>query len=234
MTLMPLEIKFTLSQPVIVNHFLTLDGVLSWAMFQATGDIEKAANELPIKRTDGIYHASSVRFSLPIKKEIADFTAGLRGEEDLSTNKFRPDKKKYIGFDNARGDYKAQLDGYNAIRSKEAVFYCVGEKEKIEELLTFLPGLGKKTNQGFGAYQYITITEIAEDKSMYDDRLGVMRPVNEETLRKLGVNTHNCISDVTSIAPPYWDKNKQVECLVPENDRMLPGMLGSHIFDEEF
>ena len=235
-TLENLQISFHMTQPVINRHFLTLDAVLSRAMYNATGSVEKALNDLPIKRTEDLYHASSLRLMMPIRYVPVDFVAGLKGEIDLSTMNYSPDGKKYKIFDDKRNQYKVQMDKYSAQYSSEAVFYVCGDPEKIDQLMSFIDGLGKKTNQGIGGFHRYAISTIEHDWSLYQETLKVMRPIPKTLFAELypDVSVDNLSWDKVAYKGPYWDKENQLDCYVPDNDRVPLEMPGDIEFDDVF
>jgi hypothetical protein len=204
-------------------------------MYNATNDVDKALNDLPLKKTGEIYHASSMRMSLPIRYVPIDFVAGLKGEVDLSTNNYAPDKKQYKGFDDKRGEYKAQLDTYTGQFSDEVIFYTVGDADKIKELLTFIDGIGRKTNQGVGGFSSFTIEEMDDDWSLYHDSMKVMRPIPKIVLKDMfpKINCKSLVWDKVAFKGPYWEASNQADCYVPDSDRLPMGVVQEE-FDDEF
>ena len=55
-----LKVIAHLNSPIILGGgFLTFDALLAAIVFERTEDLHKAHNELPIKRTGELFHASS-------------------------------------------------------------------------------------------------------------------------------------------------------------------------------
>lgn len=94
------------------------------------------------------------------------------------------------------------------IPAKKVIFYGHGDIHEVLRLLSYLPGIGKKTVAGFGAYKSVEVNETPEDRSIvYNGR--AMRPIPlwmldeaEETFR-------------STYYAPYWDKSTVTECAFP-------------------
>jgi hypothetical protein len=56
-----LKITLTLASPLVAQKggYMTLDGLLAALQFEATGDLEQAHNDLPLQRTQGVWHPSA-------------------------------------------------------------------------------------------------------------------------------------------------------------------------------
>lgn len=55
------KITLTLASPLVAQEggYMTLDGLLAALKFEATGDLAQAHNDLPLQRTQGVWHASA-------------------------------------------------------------------------------------------------------------------------------------------------------------------------------
>jgi hypothetical protein len=204
-----------------MNHPIQLDSLLAYAMYKHTDSLEEAHENLPLKRTNNVYHASAIRFENPIRIVQVDFSQGLK-QSDIDKRQFKPNAKKgerYLYIDTKRGEHKAFIDAYSAHESRTGIihFFANGDKEKIEALLkNYIFSIGKKHNQGYGAVESITVSEIEEDLSFYHPECGVMRnlPVSHFTSPK----TFGSSSELTKFKPPYanWDNNTPLElCFTP-------------------
>jgi hypothetical protein len=211
----PFKITFLLQRPVVFNHFLTLDTVLAKAIYNATGDADKAISEVPLKRTQGVYHGSSIRFANPCRIVNVDYISGLRSESDVSSKNFSPDGKKYKFIDPKRDVYRNTLDVYKGVESTEAVFFGCGDIPAIEQLLPHIEGLGKKTTSGIGHFFSVSIDKISSDDSIFVSELGVMRPVPKNVMNHLGFAVGDSEWDRVTYQPPYWDLSQVEDCYVP-------------------
>lgn len=115
-------------------------------------------------------------------------------------------KKRYI--DTSRGRFRGFMMKLPYIPAKRVIFYCRGEKDRIEELLKGLAGLGKKVAIGFGTFREFKIEVIEEDRSLvWNGR--AMRPIPISMLRYWS-DAFN-----STYKPPYWDKRNVRLCAPP-------------------
>lgn len=92
-------------------------------------------------------------------------------------------------------------------------FYCVGNRTKIEELLTYIPAIGKKPAAGWGRVREWVVEPFPEDWSTVGG-YGLMRPmpVEEYTPQESArYQVRSC-----SIFPPGWNAKNHTLCYVPE------------------
>jgi len=73
-----LQITATLKSSVIVgaSAHMTLDGILGAVLFDQLQDVDAAHAAIPIKQTEGLFHASAIIVE-PIDKGRTAFIAGL-------------------------------------------------------------------------------------------------------------------------------------------------------------
>jgi hypothetical protein len=93
-------------------------------------------------------------------------------------------------------------------------FYGYGTINKIRELLTYIPSLGKKPAAGWGMVAQWVVEPFAEDWSTWSDKYGLMRPIplGEDVKRDL----NEYVKRVCAIKPPAWKACNQVPCYVPK------------------
>ena len=213
-----LRITFNFTSPVIMTKPLHFDAVLSYAMFQHTDDLDVAHNQLPLKKSKGIYHASALRLQHPIRQVECDFNGGVRqGDQDVSL--FKPTSKrgnKYGYIDTVRGDHKSFMNTYTGYESAhhKGYFYVCGDKDEIKRLLdAYVFALGKKGHSGsYGSFDSYSIEEVDQDYSLRHPKMGVMRalPISEFS----EFSTDECCTEYSGFYPPYYQTGAQM-CLMP-------------------
>lgn len=130
---------------------------------------------------------------------------------------FAADKTDYL--DMQKGQISDSVGQYRAYRNpcvirtiKDGImdFYCVGHKDKILDLLSYIPAIGKKPSMGWGLIHEWSIEEIEEDYSYIHPDYGLMRPtpVNEADFTDYPIRNY-------AIKPPYWKSVNQRLCYVP-------------------
>lgn len=131
---------------------------------------------------------------------------------------FAGDKLDYLDMD--KGIISDSVGLYRAYRNPQLIrtvkdgiltFYAVGKKDKIEELLSLMIGVSKKTAMGFGIVDRWDVEEIEEDYTIEHPKYGLMRPIEVEKADK----TYDYPIMEYAIRPPYWKTINQRLCYVP-------------------
>lgn len=165
---------------------------------------------LPLKNLDGNRWAASKA----VYQEIDKIVEHYNKRPDF----FAGDKLDYLDMD--KGIMSDSVGLYRAYRNPQLIrtvkdgiltFYALGKKDKIEELLSLMIGVGKKTAMGFGIVDRWDVEEIEEDYTTEHPKYGLMRPIEVE---KAGKTYDYPIMDY-AIRPPYWKTINQRLCYVP-------------------
>lgn len=223
----PLEIRIKLGSPVMLSYpWINLDGLISHLLAQRilkevyyqlpSGKVINSMSMLPIPikkfkfNDDFLFYSSVSRFSNPIFSK--DTIYKKIAPKDLEYLKSRKQK-----FDNVRGDFKQHAITFIQNNSPECVFYCNGDKKKIENLLLTLDCLGKKRSLGKGRVLSIKINVIEQDFSLVHPEFRVNRPIPLEFLKPLGLERLQDDSAISILAYkiPYWNKNNHKLCIAP-------------------
>ena len=131
---------------------------------------------------------------------------------------FAGDKLDYLDMD--KGIISDSVGLYRAYRNPQLIrtvkdgiltFYAVGKKDKIEELLSLMIGVGKKTAMGFGIVDRWDVEEIEEDYTTEHPEYGLMRPIEVEKSEKV----YDYPIMQYAVKPPYWKPKNMRLCYVP-------------------
>ena len=100
----------------------------------------------------------------------------------------------------------------NVIRTVSDIeFYCCGTPEKIVDLLSYIPAVGKKPAAGWGKVKEWIVEPIEEDYSTFGP-YGLMRPMPvDEIIVDQPYMIMQC-----AIHPPSWKACNQTLCYVPK------------------
>lgn len=92
-------------------------------------------------------------------------------------------------------------------------FYGYGTIDKVRELLTYVPAVGKKPAAGWGAVARWAVEPWPEDWSTWG-KYGLMRPmpIGED----IGHDLSGYVIRDCAIRPPAWKAGNQVTCYMPE------------------
>lgn len=90
-------------------------------------------------------------------------------------------------------------------------FYGVGTIEKIKDLLSYIPAIGKKPAAGWGIVREWIVEPFNEDWST-EGKYGLMRPMPVDEYKP---DRQYRIMDC-SLYPPHWKSNDIKLCYIPE------------------
>ena len=205
----------SLLTPLITNGgYMTLDALLAALIFEQTGDLEKAHSEIPLMNTQGLWHGSAAIFEkIDFSKKV--FVANLRASHDLDLDliakKASGVQHRRIGL-TRRSDYGAVLNTYSIVTVPSITWYAVGDREKINRLLSNVEFIGKRRMSGYG--------QVAKFQIEDDDLDGLVGHFGEP-LRPIPVQlfTGNkaSVKADASWKPAYWHPENRAVCFVPEN-----------------
>lgn len=205
---MNFRIKLELGTAFHLGSRLTLDGLLSAAVFYEKGlkGIDTIPH-IPLEQEQGIFKGSSLFCDPGYRHESVGRVMSLRSERDLRSDLFQPNKRggKYGPIDQQRGDYKANLSSFAGIAAKEAYFWGVGDPERAAYLIeTFIPGIGKRATTGAGQILSVSWTEMDEDYSWITRKGAPARPLPVELWSELGGNPTAPAAPM-AVTLPYWE-----------------------------
>lgn len=217
--LSPLCIRAYLRSPVCSDRFLPLDGIL---LYQAHREQDgpqdytlagaytgQSISTLPLGiirpgRKDWFYQCSWAQWPEHTVEGI-----------DHWNKRFDAGFADLVDFDGKRGKVIIEQGRYKAYHStlfyRSALWvewYCVGDKQAIEPLLSIVTHLGKKAAQGWGRVSRWEIAPVADDYSVwYGDAL--MRGIPPQDAGP----THP--TGVYGIRPSYWNRANQMLLALP-------------------
>ena len=90
-------------------------------------------------------------------------------------------------------------------------FYGVGTIEKIKDLLSYIPAVGKKPAAGWGMVREWIVEPFAEDWSTTGE-YGLMRPM---PVGKYKPKSQGYKIMQSALLPPYWKSNNIALCYIP-------------------
>ncbi|MBL6736472.1 MAG: hypothetical protein ISP76_05195 [Burkholderiales bacterium] len=193
--------------------YMTLDALLAGILFDQLQDVEAAHSSIPIKCTNGLFHASAAIYET-LTHTRAAFVANLRAEHSLDPDLF-PKKRdgtihRKIGR-TKQEQFGAVLNSYDCKFVESIEWHAEGDSEKIMRVIESNFFLGKRRASGFGEVTHWTI-----ESSELDGLTGYV----DEPLRPIPVNRFT--GDKASLKvdaawrPAYWDPANRTTCYAPE------------------
>ncbi len=166
---------------------------------------------LPLRQLPGNRYAASCGF-------YADYGVTIE-----YWNK-RPDWDIRMGYLDAKGKIGTSSGTMRAYRMPQVIhllsdieFYGYGTIDKIRELLSYIPAVGKKPAAGWGAVREWVVEPWPDDWSTWSDKYGLMRPI--PIGEDIGHDLIGYIIRDCAIRPPAWKPYNQTTCRIPEVSR---------------
>lgn len=228
-----LEVTIHLETPVLLGHpYIHFDGIITHLLLR-----EKMGNDyytsLPSKMPLAVYdHAlnpvlksSKIGGVLIYHASVSIFDSDIMAATTIykkfdthHADRLRSTKTLYSD----RGLYKSYMMKMLYNPSRKCRFYAKGNYDYIGYLLSFLPGLGKKVDVGFGAISRIDVQKTDRDRSIMDG-IRVMRPIPVELL-----------DDYTEaypsvFIPPYWNRANTRMCAPAFAEAVPKRELAAHL-----
>lgn len=216
----PFKLTIEMLTPFVLGqHALTLDGLLSAAIFRATGKMnEDTIPEIPLVRESvggfALFHASSCHYPQRHAYENVSRVMSLRSEHDLAPTLFAPNRRdgSYGHVDQKRGPYKSNLDSYPAINCREVYFWGVGDGERCAQLVRhYIVGIGRRANAGAGQIGAVNV-EPDDDYSWVTLRGTPARPLPKTVWEQ--VSDSPAPTMPLAVDVPYY-RSPRVEAVFP-------------------
>lgn len=200
-----------LASPLISGGYLTLDGLLASRLFDELQDVEAAHAAIPVKQSDGVYHASAAIYEA--QRERATFIAALRPTHSIDPDLIKKNKHGQLHkkFDSSLTNV---MNTYTARAANSAVWYVEGEADAIIRLLEPIQFIGKRRASGFGQVSHWEF-ETSDDDSY---RFGI-EGVFDEPLRPVPVSLFRGDASFPVVdaawRPAYWNPAHRTACYAP-------------------
>ena len=199
----------TLSTPFIRVGYMTLDGLLAALKFDELKDVELAHQSIPLKNTQGLFHASVAIFE-PIDQSKEVFIAALHEQHSIDPDLIlkKANGQLHRKFDSS---FTNVLNTYKKITAPTITWYAEGDADEIQRLLSPVKFIGKRRASGFG--------EVESWSFLQGELDGVLGNF-DEPLRPIPVDMFQGDSEgypITDAAwkPAYWDVLNRTACFTP-------------------
>lgn len=176
---------------------------------------------LPLRQMPGNRYCASRGIYTEIRKDVHYI--------NKRPNYMGADKIDYLAQD--KGVISESVGIFRAYRMPNVIrtiadgkitFYAMGHREDVEDLLSYIPAVGKKYAAGYGIIERWQVQECDEDYSLWHPDHGLMRPVMEdeeldpEIMQKIKDGGYPKLQ--YGIRPPYWKPKNFRICYVPRAD----------------
>ena len=194
--------------------YMTLDALLAGILFDQCQDVEAAHAGVPIRCTDGLFHASAAFYEPRHNSNIA-FVANLRADHSLDPDLIKHSKQggslhRKLGRTRKR-DFGAVMNAYKSIFTASICWYAEGDREQIDHLLRPVRFIGKRRAGGFGE-----VSRWQIDPGELDGISGIedapLRPIPEDRF----TGDKSALRVDTAWRPAYWHPGNRAICYAPE------------------
>jgi len=217
-----LKVTFSLLRPAVLARMTFFDSILSWCAVREAGGDLAAIERLPLKRTAGVYHASTWEPGpnvFPFDTVERRYTKNSLARE-LSHGELlqfiEDDKVKKSHLNEGSGAHKAFILSTRALPWTSYAFHCVGERAEVGRLLACMSHIGARATQGYGEIESVAVEEEERDLSLVSGGR-VMRPlpVGEDFGPEVQALAGSWARGYMRVFPPYWRRDGMQECLMP-------------------
>lgn len=210
-----LKVTALMKTPFVTGGgYMTFDALLAGILFDQLQDVDLAHSSVPIKCSQGLFHASAAIYESLDKSRIA-FVANLRAEHSLHFDQIQKNKAgdglhRRLGR-TRRGDYGAVMNSYDSHFAEKVEWYVEGDADAIRALVEPVLFIGKRRASGFGEVSRWEIQESDMDGlvGMLDEPL---RPIPVELFK----GDPNSIKVEAAWRPAYWNLNHREICFAPD------------------
>ncbi|MDA7755428.1 hypothetical protein N8933_10505 [Pseudomonadales bacterium] len=193
--------------------YMTFDALLAGILFDQLQDVEAAHSSVPIKCTDGLFHASAAMYE-PYDQSKVTFVANLRAKHNLDSNLIMKNKNGSTHSrinESKRQKYGLVLNSYDCVNTERIEWYVEGDSEQIKRLVEPISFIGKRRASGYGE-----IDSWSFDESELNGLLGYLdeplRPIPEE----MYLGDTKAVRAEAGWKPAYWHPKNRAICFIPE------------------
>ncbi|MEY4883509.1 MAG: hypothetical protein RIS34_1363 [Pseudomonadota bacterium] len=209
--------KFTITvdmvTPAIISS-LTLDGLLGAVLFDELQDVDQAHAAIPLRCSDGLYHASVAHPVGVVELGKHGLIAGLRATHDLDPSLIKQGKggqpHRHMGL-TRRSDFGNVMNGYQTLVAQSIQWHAEGDADQVLDLLQELEFIGEKRTAGFGQVRGWQLAESDLD-GIADAAGQPLRPVP----LAMWHGDPNAIRADAAWRPAYWLPQHRAICAVPK------------------
>ncbi len=195
---------------------MTLDGLLAALKFEATGDLAQAHNDLPLQRTQGVWHASAAHLEEWHVDRVA-FVASLHATHDMDIDLIAQKKDgqphSKLGL-TRRSDFGAVMNSYNSHAVSSIAWYAQGNAVEVERMLKGAAFIGKRRASGFGQVSGLQV-EPDELSGVIGHFGEPLRPVPETLFHEVFGGDVSSLRADAAWRPAYWHPDNRAICHVP-------------------
>lgn len=227
----PFKLKIELKTPIFLSDRpVCFDALIAAAIERRFNNWDRTLVELDrcFKKTDGIYHASSMQFGVTEDEGLVacntPVVKSMREESDLSPEHFRPTNTdgSYKRIKTDGGWQKSSFKNLSTIKSPFVIFYAYGDYELCIKYLNFCCiGLGVGGNRlGIGSMGSIEASLIDKDLSFIDQKGLPNRPLPAELFTAMNGDPKTPTSAHVRCTLPYYDPKNEKLGVIPKRTKI--------------
>ena len=193
--------------------YMTFDALLAGILFDQLQDVEAAHSSVPVKCTDGLFHASAAMYE-PLDQSRVAFVANMRAHHSLDADLF-PRKKNGASYRKVgrlrRGNFGPVRNSYDSVQVESLEWHVEGDNEEIFKLINPISFIGKRRASGFGEVDHWSI-----EPSELDGLTGFLdEPMRPIPIERFKGDTASLKVDA-AWRPAYWHPANRAICYAPE------------------
>lgn len=208
----------TIAPAIISSGRLTLDGLLSAAVYAETGlQGAQTYDRIPLARTGELFHGSSIFVKGVYKETSVSRVGSVTKYCDFRKEEAFPQQGKKVTNEKMGLFLSPVMSYYQGCQADEFLFFGLGNPDEVQRLFDlYIPHIGRGHNRGFGAIDTVDVSQIDEDRSIMLEDGSPARPIPLQVWTEV---FDGCV-ETAMIMPhswraPYWETS-EVLCVVPE------------------
>ena len=218
----PFAIRIAVTTPVALSHLLHLDGLLGYALTARGGSLE----DLPLRRTDGVWHASAAMLETGMFGAAQVAVQKIKALKDDSAPEglFNGIKKAERTVGAMSTKYRSVLGEFMTWAGVRALWFTGnGDVDSVRDLLSDIRGIGGRMSVGYGRVGHISKEEIGNNNEaglVIKDGIAA-RTIPVDVWTSWGKSLHPR-AEIRNARPkpPYWT-GEATRCVEPHQTDIL-------------
>jgi hypothetical protein len=209
-----LKITANLLTPIVIGGgYMTFDALLASILFDQSGNVDQAHASVPVRSTEGLFHASAAIFT-PIDQGRISFVGDMRADHNIDPALIRRKSDGSIHTHlgrTRRRDFGAVMNSYDTITTPTITWFLEGDAERISSLIENTIFVGKRRASGFGEVVGWDI-DGGDSDGLLDVHGAPLRPIPVALFKG---NASSLLVDA-AWRPAYWHPANRAICYAPE------------------
>lgn len=208
----PMIVKCEMKTPIIVTRPLHFDALLGNLLVQRGAEPHTVNEIIPLSRRNGVFCGSVSILTGPCVQTPVSIIQALNARRDVDPSRLRKVRNRHPRVEVSRGPYKNLKTDLKMTSATAVYFSAMGNIDEVRDLMSGIPGIGKKQSMGYGEVRSTIVEEITFSNAGWKTNAGLpARPIPIDSWEG---SVPDCPKGLTRIMPPYWE-GPFSQCYIP-------------------